>query len=194
MVKKNPGDVFSNIPNPKELWCLIQNTYDNQRDKALVATLYTTGARISEILQTKPNNYIQKENTLLIERPILKKRKKEWKPTQIPKDAYSELIMQWVSMLPKKDKVFDINRKRAWQIITRMQWESYHIWPHLLRHMRNTELDKLNLDVKERIIFMHWGAKNPAQPLSYLFREKAAIQEKVQKGAFNLEKNMQNVS
>jgi len=140
------GDI---IPRAQLLF-LIKNYdgYKNIRDRALVAFLYLTGARISEVVRQIKKYQLEIKDLdgtqyLVIANVNCLKRKegneaKRNIPINIDKEmSFLKYIFEWVDELAEEECIFPISRQTAHNILIRMD---ENMWPHLMRHLRLTHL------------------------------------------------------
>ena len=130
------------------------------RNRALIALLYLSGARVSEIVKNKKKGYeglrmsqLQvwdhegHQMVKLVGVPCLKRRKSLRKRdipinAQAEKEltkhlkAYLQVLSQRASLEDPDPILFPITRQRAWAIIK----SNLDLWPHYFRHARNTVL------------------------------------------------------
>lgn len=112
--------------------------------KAIIAALYLTGARISEVLQLKTNNIIKKDKDVTIILVSLKRRgNSSSKPTRSLTFEEDAKLMNY--LLDYKDFMERKRIKRMFKLSRQMVW--YHIRqhtdvisPHCFRHSRLQQL------------------------------------------------------
>ena len=117
---------------------------NGDRDKLLILLLFETGIRVSEALSLTPRLIGQSEGKPVI---YLKKSKGR-KPRMVacPEDlAHRIRSYAYSKEIGIDDRIFAINRKRAWQIV-KLAGEKAgiqkRVWPHLLRH--SDAIDRLS--------------------------------------------------
>ena len=100
------------------------------RDRALAALTYLLGGRISEILRLKKNQFIVGEDKVVVRGIQLSKsryknrprreqfREEAWLPLTGPRAPLTQLVLNYLRLLPGDAVLFRIKRVRAWQIIT----------------------------------------------------------------------------
>jgi integrase len=127
-------------------------TNPDQQANTLIAILYLSAARISEVLtltkeQISIDNLANPDKPILYikNRPILKKRKfgkqvpKHTVPIHISQEPeLANIIIQYAKSLPDGSKLFDFNRQKATTIIQKTLGKQYFI--HWLRHSRITDM------------------------------------------------------
>jgi len=127
------------VPTRKDVIDTIERA-ETPRDKALIAVSFITGGRIGEVLDLQKENIEQRIINgrnyylfkILTEKNPTKHRR--WLP--IPGD---EPLLKYVfDYMPERGRVFNITRQWAWVQIRKASNKT--MWPHLLRHIRLTEL------------------------------------------------------
>jgi len=138
MKKRNPKEMP--LMDKEELLSAL-NILEKTRDRALVSSLYLTGARISEIVRKLRKNQIKIRGKFLIVEgvPILKRREKEFLKRNIPINMEKErpfvnIFLRWYESCPTPI-LFNISRIHAWRIINKVG-----LFPHYLRHLRLSHL------------------------------------------------------
>jgi len=158
-------------PSRQEIEEAIFNVQDI-RDKALIATLYLTGGRISEVLKLyREDLSFQKleEREYLVVKLQTLKRKKGVEERLIPiptREPLLQYLIQWLSFVKLGQPVFysyhnpdkPIDRHQAWRIIKKA---SEKLWCHLLRHGRLSEL-ATEMTAFELQQFAGWSDVRPA--------------------------------
>lgn len=113
--------------------------------RALIAMLYLTGARISELITIKKNQFEYAESRgikyLIINNvPTLKRRDKFFRPFFLRKDFEEPFIRHvrvWLDELFNEDQLlFPFNSSRAWQIVEKYTGK----YDHYFRHVRSIDL------------------------------------------------------
>jgi len=149
--------------------------------KAIIATLYVTGARISEILALTPRDIRVNRKEKLIEINIisLKRKEKEEKPfpTARPlsfnKDTpFIKLLTNYVKDHKTQDKLFYISREMVWYHIKKA---SESCSPHIFRHSRLQKLADLGATAHQ--IRMFAGHKKLGSSISYIESSKHALKD-----------------
>jgi len=123
---------------PVEVNAMLQVCASNRRNHLLIRLLWETGARISEVLQLTKDSIDSYNLSLKI--LTEKKRSKKGKPSYrvLPVSAsLSNEILNYIVSNNIQDKLFDISRQRAFQIVRtigRQAGISRKIHPHMFRH------------------------------------------------------------
>ena len=161
--RKKPDEILARLPNENELYTIINTGLTNTRDKALACLLYITGARINELLLVTPKNfYVSEDNKVRVELFVEKKRKRTTRIVPIPNNDFWLKGKAWLDIIKPNQKLFDFNRHRAYQIISRLTWLGLPVYPHLLRHIRNNKLIQLGFTDKQRMKYFSWSSPQPA--------------------------------
>jgi len=145
---------------------------DNERDRALIAMLYITGARISEVLRLKRKDIEIGEKEVRITITPLKIRSKGplifVHTLPIPLTApFVEHIVSYVSKIQDGEEFLfcgykkPMTRVRAWQIIKKLNQDTF---PHFFRHTRASKLAEAGADVLE---IKEWLGRKTL-PLEYI--------------------------
>ena len=112
------------------------------RDRALMALLYLTCGRITEVLSLKKRQFVMDEDPdfIIITNMIVVKRKKRQRrappiraevplPKEGPLARFTALVMEYLEVLPEDAKLFRFKRRRAWQIVRHVTGK----WCHYFR-------------------------------------------------------------
>ena len=171
------------------------NLLDNIRDQALVAFLYLSACRVSEVCQyyTKENDkrilkgYSIQKKQLEIEDGVLKifnvrtlkRRRTMFKTIPIiickERKLYS-ILKTYLDTLGPEDYLFPITRQRAYQILGKVE-----LFNHYLRHLRLTHLvTDYNFSSMELKQFVNWGNSKSAD--SYIHLNVDNLINKMQRG------------
>jgi len=130
----NPVDYLS----PEEIYQIADSIKDGrngERNSLLVLTLFQTGLRISECISLTPAKISQYMGCFVIS--VIGKGNKPRK-ISCPEGLANKLMAYaYKRGLKPEDRIFDINRQRAWQIIKKAGKQAgvtKRIYPHLFRH------------------------------------------------------------
>ncbi len=156
---------------PAEVYHMADAAADNrngQRDKLLIILLFETGLRVSEALSLTPRLIGQSEGKPVI---YLKKGKGR-KPRMVacPEDlAHRIRSFAYSKEIGIDDRIFAINRKRAWQIV-KLAGEKAgiqkRVWPHLLRH--SDAIERLRQTGNPKALQLHLGHSSTLMTMRYL--------------------------
>jgi len=137
------------------------------RDELLILLLYQTGLRISEALSLTPRMIGAQDGKAVLF--ILGKGKKP-RMVACPNGLAHRLkSYAYDQGIETDQRLFDINRKRAWQIITKVAEDAgvhKRVYPHLLRH--SDAIERLRQTGNPKALQLHLGHSSPAMTLRYL--------------------------
>jgi len=161
LIKKVDEQHYGHAPikrNPHER--ALTPEEQKMRNKALIALLYLSGRRISELVgrtyvfpdgrvdvwegvYTSDFSFkrVAEENVLAMRYRVLKRRSKieEAEAHLRLADPLTKYVLDWIAYLKEKYgediKLFQITRQRAWQIVTELD---PNVWLHWFRHQRLT--------------------------------------------------------
>jgi len=151
----------------------IISNCESLMEQALIATLYITGGRVSEVVNYYNPYTKHKEHGLcrfnfeegkykgmrvfwIKGMKVLKMRGKEvYKGVPVSYKHDSEFIWyitEYLKTLDKKDPLFDIARQSAWNILNK-----YGLFPHLIRALRAIDLVQYyDMSIPEVVKFIGW--------------------------------------
>lgn len=123
------------------------------RDRALLALLYLTAGRITEVLSlTKKQFQLDMEpDFVIITNMIVVKRKKKARkslpirdevplPKRGPLSKFTQLVLAYLNLVEKpEDKLFRFGRSRAWQIVNHVTGK----WCHYFRSQSESYYGKI---------------------------------------------------
>lgn len=137
------------------------------RDRLLVKLLFATGLRISEALSLTTQMIGAHEG-----RAVLYVKGKGSKPRLVAcPDGIAHQLKSYAfdtGMTPG-DRIFDIDRRRAWQIITKAGKDAHinkRIYPHLLRH--SDAIERLRQTGNPKALQLHLGHNSMTMTMRYL--------------------------
>jgi integrase len=137
------------------------------RDELLILLLYQTGLRISEALCLTPRMIgLQNGKAVLF---IVGKGKKARMVACPNSLAHRLKSYAYDRRIAVDEKLFEINRKRAWQIVTQVaKGAGIHkrVYPHLLRH--SDAIERLRQTGNPKALQLHLGHSSPTMTLRYL--------------------------
>lgn len=172
-MSRKKGQTYKPKALTREQIAGIINHLTNLRDKALVALIFLTGSRKSEILGVKKSDFRYEKDFLIVKLPILKRGKDLTKIIPIPLiDPFTKYITQYLNKI--EGKLFDITPQRVWQILI-----DVGVRPHELRHSRLTEIATyMPSDVE---IYRFAGWKLPGMEDTYLHLRYEQLKEPLRK-------------
>jgi len=151
---------------------MIKKT-NKPRDQALIASLFETGGRISEVLNLEKRHFRLEDDYIIVIGMMVEKRFKkigEYKDkkgkvrwnTKISKayrtfpilrsEPLSHILSDWIQERTKK--LFRIGRIRAYQIITKIDPD---VWCHWFRAQRASQLAlEYGFSVHDLVEFFDW--------------------------------------
>jgi integrase/recombinase XerD len=137
------------------------------RDKLLIVTLYQTGLRISEALQVEPR-LIEIHNGHAVLRIIGKGKKPRL--VACPDSLANRLkAFAFDNGLGLDEKIFNLSRNRAWQIIKQAAQDAdinKKVYPHLLRH--SDAIERLRQTGNPKALQLHLGHSSMVMTMRYL--------------------------
>jgi site-specific recombinase XerD len=144
-----------------------------QRATAIVPYLtpeevYQMAERVSEALSLTPRLIGQSEGKPVIY--LEKDKGKKARMVACPEDmAHRIRSFAYSKEIGQDDRIFPINRKRAWQII-KVAGEKAglqkRVWPHLLRH--SDAIERLRQTGNPKALQLHLGHSSPLMTMRYL--------------------------
>ena len=155
--------------DPKRVMEAIERL-EHPRDKALIALVYLSAGRISEVLKLMPEDVTVKDDFMVVNLWTAK-RKKGVKTRKVPVPLTHPLLkyfVLWFQQVKRNQPIFHnlydpskpISRVQAWKILKRAKAD---MWLHLLRHIRLSELvEKYNFDPFRLQQFAGWSDVKPA--------------------------------
>lgn len=137
------------------------------RDGLLILTLFQTGLRISEALSVTPRRLGVHQG-----HAVLYIDGKGNKPRLVAcPDALAHRLKSFAfdKQLGLDDRIFRINRKRAWQILKAAAEQAgivKRVYPHLLRH--SDAIERLRQTGNPKALQIHLGHASPLMTMRYL--------------------------
>ncbi|MCM8786852.1 MAG: site-specific integrase [Candidatus Omnitrophica bacterium] len=138
--------IREDIISEKELRETINRARSNEI-KVLIAILYLTGARISEVKSIRAKDIEIDEDCWYIEMITLKQRKKEW---QIPikrrlklvrEVLFEKIILPYLKAMGFKENEFIFSKTRQYYY-KEIKFANPNMYPHLFRHTLATVLSE----------------------------------------------------
>lgn len=178
--------------NEKELVSTINNAR-NDEIKAIIAFLYKTGARISEVRAVKKKDFVINENEgfWAVQIPTLKQRKKFTRPFRILKNVidglFVKVILPYINKFNNPESlVFPHSSVYYWKCIKKA---NPNLYPHFFRHNLACALSE---DV-DTIAMQQWfGWVGLDMPVVYT-RKRYAIESVFEKMKSKYEKRKANI-
>ena len=156
---------------PEEVYQMIGAASDGrngERDKLLILLLFETGLRVSEALSLTPRLLGQHNSKPVIHLKEGKGRKARM--VACPEDlAHRIRSFAYSKQISIDDRIFPINRKRAWQIVKLAGEEAglqKRVWPHLLRH--SDAIERLRQTGNPKALQLHLGHSSALMTMRYL--------------------------
>lgn len=138
-----------------------------KRNSLLILLLFQTGLRISEALKLTPSSIQMFEG-----KPVLSVMGKGKKPRLIScPERLAEKLKSYAyeKKISPKDRLFLINRSRAWQIIKEASIKAglkKRVYPHLLRH--SDAIERLRQIGNPKALQLHLGHSSTVMTMRYL--------------------------
>ena len=139
------------------------------RDRALVKLMFLTGARVSELVELRPEDLRVEGDYLVVELPTRKNPDVPVRAIPISlDDPWLDDVLAWLKkvrrkgwrwLFPGKSKDKHITDRAVRKIIARLGLG----WPHRLRHSRLTELARMGATDQELVRWAGWSDSRPAQ-------------------------------
>lgn len=144
------------------------------RNKAMIALLYLTGARISEILSVKREDFVVDEKKkMIIVNISVEKRGENWVHS-VPMGfnaPFMTYIARWLDA-NNSGLLFPIGRIRAWRIVHQLNSD---VWPHAFRRNRGNRLIDKGASPHELMTWMGWKSISTAD--NYITRTSSRIEK-----------------
>lgn len=137
------------------------------RDELLILTLFQTGLRISEALSLTPRRIGTQEGGAVLD--IQGKGDKARLVACPDRLAHRLKSFAFDRKLGMDDRIFKINRRRAWQIVKEAAARagiSKRVYPHLFRH--SGAIERLRQTGNPRALQIHLGHASPFMTMRYL--------------------------
>jgi len=138
-----------------------------ERDQLLITLLFQTGVRISEALALTPASIRDFEG-----KPAMEIVGKGRKLRMVAVPVKLKMMLEsyaYRARIEPREKFFDINRSRAWQILNETREAAgleKRVFPHLLRH--SDAIIRLRKTGNPKALQYHLGHNTPAMTLRYL--------------------------
>ena len=143
-----PKEEFE-IISKEQIEQYLNLSYDEEF-KVLLALVWLTGARISEVIELKPSNFMVSETEVLVSIKAKKHGKVGYRLFDLEKTPFlKDLVLPYVFSFPKESRMFFRSKRRYEQLLKELN-ESIHgnnfknyITFHQLRHSRTTYLARI---------------------------------------------------
>lgn len=170
------------ILRKKEILELIHESNDS-RIRALVATLFTFGKRISEIISLDRDDFEIKEPFLIVRFQVLKKRfqAESGVPQKYTKrirtDHYlAEYIINHISRIDEGPVfVKDARRMSRFTAYRELKKLDVNIWPHLFRHSLASLMAESGATTAQLMTWFDW--EKPETAMKYVRRSGLLTRE-----------------
>lgn len=155
---------------PEEVYRIadaVRQGRNGERDGLMIKTLFETGLRISEALSITPRLIDQHEG-----HAVLYITGKGNKPRMVacPDGLAHQLkSFAYTKEIGLDDRIFNINRKRAWQIIKAAAKNAgiqKRVFPHLFRH--SDAIERLRQTGNPKALQYHLGHSSTLMTMRYL--------------------------
>ena len=155
---------------PEEVYRIVaKEGIKGDRNSLLIKTLFETGLRISEALSITPRMIGEHEGHAIL---YVKCKRKTPRMVSCP-DGYG-LAHQlkshaYTKKLEMDERIFRINRKRAWQIIRESAVKTgiqKRVYPHLFRH--SDAIERLRQTGNPKALQYHLGHNSIMMTMRYL--------------------------
>jgi integrase/recombinase XerD len=139
----------------------------SQRNHLLILLLFQTSLKISEALKLTPSSIQMFEG-----KPVLSVMGKGKKPRLVAcPERLAEKLKSYAyeKKIGPKDRLFPINRSRAWQIIKEASIKAglkKRVYPHLLRH--SDAIERLRQTGNPKALQLHLGHSSTIMTMRYL--------------------------
>ena len=138
-----------------------------ERNSILIKTLFETGLRISEALSITPRMIGEYEGHAVL---YVKGKGKKPRMVACPDGLAHQLKSHaYTNKLDLDDRIFRINRKRAWQIIketAKIAGIQKKVYPHLFRH--SDAIERLRQTGNPKALQYHLGHNSIMMTMRYL--------------------------
>lgn len=138
-----------------------------ERNSILIKTLFETGLRISEALSITPRMIGDHEGHAVL---YIKGKGKKPRMVACPDGLAHQLKSHaYTNKLEIDDRIFKINRKRAWQIVQEAAKKAgiqKKVYPHLFRH--SDAIERLRQTGNPKALQYHLGHSSTMMTMRYL--------------------------
>ena len=155
---------------PDEVYRIVETAKagrNGDRDSLLIKTLFETGLRISEALSLTPRMIGEYEGHAVL---YVRGKGKRARMVACPDGLAHQLKSHaYPNNLELDDRIFKINRKRAWQIIKEKAKKAgilKKVYPHLFRH--SDAIERLRQTGNPKALQHHLGHSSTLMTMRYL--------------------------
>jgi len=138
-----------------------------ERNSILIKTLFETGLRISEALSITPRMIGEYEGHAVL---YIKGKGNKPRMVACPNGLAHQLKSHaYTNKLELDNRIFDINRKRAWQIVketAKLAGIQKKVFPHLFRH--SDAIERLRQTGNPKALQYHLGHSSTMMTMRYL--------------------------
>lgn len=167
---------------PEEVYSIADKAKEGrngERDSLLIKTLFETGLRISEALSLTPRMIGTYEGHSVL---YVKGKGRKSRMVACPDNLSHQVkSFAYTKKLDLDSCIFDINRKRAWQIIKESAKKAgiiKRVFPHLFRH--SDAIERLRQTGNPKALQYHLGHNSTLMTMRYLATLTAEDALKVQ--------------
>ena len=169
---------------PEEVYRIVETAKEGRngdRDSLLIKTLFETGLRISEALSLTPRMIGDYEGHAVLH---IKGKGKRPRMVACPDGLAHQLKSHaYTNNLGLDDRIFNINRKRAWQIVMETAKKAgiqKKVYPHLFRH--SDAIERLRQTGNPKALQHHLGHSTAFMTMRYLSTLTAEEALRIQQG------------
>jgi integrase/recombinase XerD len=158
-----------------------QDRRNGERNSLLIQLLFETGLRISEALSLTPRSINEYEGHAVLY--IRGKGKKDGMVACPDNLAYRLRSYAYTRRLELDDRIFDMNRQRAWQIVKKVSEQAgirKRVYPHLFRH--SDAIFRLRRTGNPIALRYHLGHSSVVMTMRYLSTLTAEDALRIQQG------------
>jgi integrase/recombinase XerD len=159
---------YLTLEEVKQLCVVARKRRNGERDSLLIKALFETGLRVSELISVTPGKIQTFEGHAVIS--VKRKGEKKETMTACPDNlAYMLKSYAYTKNLKPNDRIFNITRQRAWQIVKEVGLQAgftKKIWCHLFRH--SDAIYRLRMTGNPKALQHHLNHRSPIMTLRYL--------------------------
>ncbi len=146
------------------------------RDEALVAAMFETGGRVSEVLQLESSNFRLEGDYLIVSgMPVLKRKCLTFRSFPLPRqEPLVPYLMRY--LYNHEGRLFDLTRNHAYRILVALDKQVY---PHWFRAQRASQLaEEYGFHVQELMEWFCW--QEAATAVRYAHHGWAGLASKIE--------------